>query len=498
MENQISSYNDYPNNVGFFSTTGYVIVDNKYVHKVIPVRSGQKIKMLMTGRTFYAILKDYLTPITTSTIPEFSSETAYNDRIELPNNTMANITVPSDGKYLLVMVKYNNIDINFRTLIIDDTNLIDPINKRINNKVNGISNLLSSNTSEPITSYFNYPVYSGFFNSTGYIINDAYMYKVIPVRPGQNIKIKMNGRCFYGILKDYSYAQSGDIPNFSSDTNYNTYKEIPNNTIADITVPSDGKYLLITTKYNNVESTNIMFTVDNIDCTKSINERLNEKSNKIDITYNCSPLSAFNNIVCIGDSLTYSQVGTAPNSKQAQNPYPKILAHYLGVDNYQIIAESGASAAGLWASHNKELQQKTNQLAIIYLGTNGGLTDTVDTDCPVGVSYPNFASTQTGSLGKWIAKSQALGCKVLLLKPYYNGLNLNEVHSAIDHLAERFGCATIKAPDGTNINALMYVPSINGTSYPHYNQLGYAWFAKRVADDVINNAGETLINIIPD
>lgn len=216
--------------------------------------------------------------------------------------------------------------------------------------------------------------------------------------------------------------------------------------------------------------------------------------------YGASPLSAFDNILCIGDSLTYSQVATDntyENSHQAKNPYPKVLSKYLGCDGYKIVAVPGETARGMWLYHNHEITQAENQIAIIYLGTNGGITDTVEIDCPVGVDYNNFTDNHCGSMGKLISKCQEVGCKVLLLKPYYLSSYHDVTNSAIDHLGERFGCAVMDAPNGTMYEDLMLWGNHNGNGYPHYNELGYSWFARKLADSVVLKCGRTLRHLIP-
>lgn len=212
-----------------------------------------------------------------------------------------------------------------------------------------------------------------------------------------------------------------------------------------------------------------------------------------------SPLSAFSNILCIGDSLTYSHVqidSTIGNARQANKPYPKVLSDYLGCDGYKIVAVPGYTARDMWVSKSQEVTPADNQLAIIYLGTNAGLTDTVDADCPVGVDYNSFSDNNTGSYGKFIAKCKEIGCKVLLLRIYYKASYTEQTNIAINHLAERFGCAVMDAPNGTIFNTLTMYSSHSGNGYPHYNDLGYSWFAKKLADTIVSGCGDSLKYLI--
>lgn len=230
---------------------------------------------------------------------------------------------------------------------------------------------------------------------------------------------------------------------------------------------------------------------------EEVNELIEEKN---DDKFNQCPLSAFSNLMCIGDSLTFSQVYTSSDYKtarQAYKTYPQILSNILGCETYKIVAEPGYTSKGIWDYYEQEITPASNQLAIIYLGTNLGLTDTVESDCPAGSDYNNFADTNTGAYGKIISKCKENGAKVLLLRPYFTSGELEVTRRTVDKLAERFECAVCDAPNGTNNDSLVLYPNKQGKGTPHYNDLGYSWFAHTLSNSVVTGCGDTLKNLIP-
>lgn len=193
-------------------------------------------------------------------------------------------------------------------------------------------------------------------------------------------------------------------------------------------------------------------------------------------------LTAFDNLVCVGDSLTYSQVYTSQNgSRQARVTYPEALARLCG-NEQTTLARAGASASSCWAEFGGQVVAKENGLAIIYLGTNLGITDTLDADV-VGTEPDNWADNNIGDYCRFVNKFQTLGYKVLLLNIWATSgtgnANLLNTQNAIRHIAERFNCAVMDVPV-THENTYHYYPDLTGTNGVHYNDLGYSWFASQL------------------
>ena len=209
-----------------------------------------------------------------------------------------------------------------------------------------------------------------------------------------------------------------------------------------------------------------------------------------------NPLLAFDNIVCIGDSLTYSQVYTgADTSRQAKKTYPQMLATLCG-NSQETLAVSGATAITSWAMYKDSLVSKTNALAIVYLGTNGGLTDTLDTDAPAADDPSTWADTNTGCYAKYVQKLQSLGYKVLLIKPWVSSGNLTTTNLVISQIGTRFGAAVLE-PFHTSDTKYHYYPDLSGSNSIHYNDLGYAWFASMLLTKVAKLDNSQMKYLIP-
>lgn len=203
-------------------------------------------------------------------------------------------------------------------------------------------------------------------------------------------------------------------------------------------------------------------------------------------------LTAFSNIYCIGDSLTWSQVYTgATTQRQAYTTYPACIEKLTGVPT-TFNATPGMTTMQWWAAYNQNIVAKTNQLAIIYLGNNQGLTDTLATDAPEGVSYEQYANTNTGCYAKIISKLKSVGAKIVLIKTYDVSATTNNV---IAECGSRFGCAVVENaklpsiyrtyPDGSGVNPI------------HYNDFGYSQFAVNLLSAIAHLDDTMLKRILP-
>ena len=211
-------------------------------------------------------------------------------------------------------------------------------------------------------------------------------------------------------------------------------------------------------------------------------------------------LSAFNNITCIGDSLTFSQVYTGRTaSRQAFVTYPNVLGKVTGATT-EGLARAGADPLSWWSEFNTQIVSKTNQLFIIYLGTNNGLTDTLDTDAPASSDWSDWAATNTGTYAKIIAKAKSVGGKVLLVKCFATSgtgtASLAITNSVIAQAAERFECAIVEPIYKPDFKYHCY-PDGTGTNGVHYNDLGYSAFTHELIKAVGNLPDGNLAKIVP-
>ena len=184
----------------------------------------------------------------------------------------------------------------------------------------------------------------------------------------------------------------------------------------------------------------------------------------------------FDNVLCIGDSLTvgYNGGGDTPIAKN----YPHFISKLM-------VAETTKKAHGGWTTKQvwDDIISTSTDLAdydcaIIFLGTNGGLTNTVSTDCKV--DYTQNADTNTGCYGKIIGKikADAPNCRIFCVAGVNDYVRrASTMNPAVRALASFYGVGLIDVEDcimsdngaSSSPQRYLYRP-IDGI---HYNALGY-------------------------
>lgn len=243
----------------------------------------------------------------------------------------------------------------------------------------------------------------------------------------------------------------------------------------------------VTCKATVVEKGQVSFENYNV-YNKNVRNKKDKLGNNI--------ITAFSNVTCYGDSLTYSQVYTsATNSRQAYVTFPNVLEKLSGTHT-EAFATPGYNAKQVWERYENSITEKGNQLAIIYLGTNDGLTDTLITDAPADSSYENYANTNTGCYAKIVAKLKSVGAKIVLVKVWASSGNVNTTNAVISQIGERYGCAVI---DGFVFSEDKYhlYPDGSGRNNVHYNDLGYSTFASELINRIGLLDDEQMKLIIP-
>lgn len=105
---------------------------------------------------------------------------------------------------------------------------------------------------------------------------------------------------------------------------------------------------------------------------------------------------AMGKILCIGDSLTEgSYFGADMGGAAIEQNYPYYLGRMLNTEVINAGA-GGYSASDWYIEKAEDYRYAEYDTVIIWLGTNNGLTDTLDTDVSPFGDYNNFAETETG------------------------------------------------------------------------------------------------------
>lgn len=201
-------------------------------------------------------------------------------------------------------------------------------------------------------------------------------------------------------------------------------------------------------------------------------------------------LSALSNVICIGDSVTQG-IGSAPTGEEAYNySYPTRLAKMTDwtIENAGF---GGITSLQWWQNKFANYDYSQYQLAIIELGYNGGLTDTLETDC-AGNDYTAYADTNTGAYCKIIEGIKAANPNMIIVLIISSAMQTSgNTYKVIGDIGEKYSLPVINLTDPSYID--LNVPEYHDTAsdYIHFNALGYIAKAKYIhaglTDYFINN-----------
>lgn len=204
--------------------------------------------------------------------------------------------------------------------------------------------------------------------------------------------------------------------------------------------------------------------------------------------------SFFEKAICIGDSITEGNIydygkymGVGLKSKLS---YPAHLAKNTGW-TCENAGESGITTLNWWNNKFADYNYSEYDIAFIALGTNGGLTDTVETDAPVGTSYEDYADTNTGRYCSIIegirAQNPNIVIALIVMPINYNSVTRDTIYA----IAERYNLPVLDMTDNTYYN-LLRTPSLHGKSnsttsdLTHFNAIGYCVLAHCIMASFFN------------
>lgn len=202
----------------------------------------------------------------------------------------------------------------------------------------------------------------------------------------------------------------------------------------------------------------------------------------------------FNKTLCYGDSLTEGYYGPGVGAKPAN--YPFYMSKMTGTDamNKGI---GGLSAAVAWSVLNNDIPAYANWIPtdgnfdsiILFLGTNLGLTDTVDTDAP-GYDYHNYdTTTNTGGYCAVVARLHEMypDAKIFLVNLPYSSQKTQsfteDTNVVIEKIGLKFNVPVLDLMHNspfTRTNNNIYCP-VDGL---HYGKLGYNTLAGCIVNEI--------------
>lgn len=210
----------------------------------------------------------------------------------------------------------------------------------------------------------------------------------------------------------------------------------------------------------------------------------------------------FENVICIGDSLTQ---GSYTGSDLHQENYPYFLSKLTGW-NCTNAGRAGWTTLEWW--NGSESEQKgfpyntyaDKDTAIIFLGTNNGLTDTLDTDVEPYSSYDEYANTNTGAYCKIIdgIKAQNPNIKIYLCTIFAGGGDsLDTTNQVIRKIAERYDGLSVIDLNISEFNIAR--TAYHALANIHLGRIGYAKLASKIKNALVNDVLEkvSVHNYIP-
>lgn len=228
---------------------------------------------------------------------------------------------------------------------------------------------------------------------------------------------------------------------------------------------------------------------------------IGESVSSMDHSVAGTPLQMFTDIVCCGDSLTYSAVFTdAAHHRQAFVPWPTQIQRVTGVPT-TMQAKSGMNPRTWYAEYGSTIAQSSegNRLYITYFGHNASAqypyTDTFGTDCPENADPSTWADTLTGWWGRIFNDIYAAGCKALIIRVSdSNGYRATQ-DAIIEDIAARWNVPVI---DNPYLADLIYHSATDDyANEAHYNELGYMAFCRQLLTNIGKMSLSDLEHLLP-
>ena len=406
-----------------------------YISKEVLLRKGMQISVKCYLDTRVCLMSYY---VNGTYVPLIVPESTTGNSVEL-------ITIPYDGKY--VFSSLNRLAIDYVASVNFDKQITD-------------------------ITYRDFVFEAGnYITSTGILFNNAAgrISEQIPLLKGEKIKIKGFGRNVVCAISQYIDGKNIPLVNYAGSSN--SWQELEyvsdNNIIVRICALTNYPLIVIETQAKEQLLTT---RKELVSLQKSFNDNIDQQ-------YMDNILAMYDNITCLGDSLTYSQVYTGANtSRQARKPWGEIIGNICG-NTVEIIATPGYNATTWWNNYSDRLVAKENNIYLVYLCNNGELTDTIDTDCPPDVPMEDWANTNTGNLCRILQTIYNLGDKAILIKRREWDSDHVEPNIVLDKFGVRFNFPVL---DNTYFSGACYHTANGNVNAVHYNDLGYCMFANYI------------------
>ena len=304
--------------------------------------------------------------------------------------------------------------------------------------------------------------------------------------------VVLNAISFYDSNKNYisgMYYPNIDDDGLNGYASLNATIEIPSNAYYF----RDSKY-----NYNSVESTNSILLCDVKLPITEIDGKIKEIEGKL--SSSTDEKINLGDVLCAGDSLTRGDYGSNPpgtiNIKDEN--YPFYLSKFLNITLKANVINGGMcgyTATTYWESKVKTIAFTNVKTIIIMLGTNGYLTDTLETDTNITEeqTYENYANTHTGNYCKIIEycleKTSNLAQIFLVTPPKTSQRDVEKMELTVEVIKKIGKKYSLKIIDGYNEFGIS--PYNFSTMLPidelHGGKLAYKKMATFIGSNILAN-----------
>lgn len=323
--------------------------------------------------------------------------------------------------------------------------------------------------------------YSYSFDDANVNDNDSFTCFCVPVNPGEKyhlIAAVYGWACLYKITD----ADDNVIAVFDPD-------ERPESVSAGfdeiISVPDNGARLLVS--YEN----NSFSVLEKIQSAGSASDGLISASASSGTRTQCDYSYALSKTLCIGDSLTSGAYFKQPLPGKLEagdsitQSYPYYLKRINRMDTVTNAGVSGITVNGWLVSEFKKHDMKDYDSFIIWLGTNGGLSGSLETDVNPFSKYADYANTGVGNYCTIIEKireenpdSFIVLCTVFTTE---SGTDAETTNRNIKAIGEKYDIRVIDMSD----LAFSQHPELHGNfNNIHFTKSGNIFVASRILSEI--------------
>lgn len=266
-------------------------------------------------------------------------------------------------------------------------------------------------------------------------------------------------------------------------------------TYTHVVIPSNAKYIrIIGTNQapGSLENIRMNYTLKKVDIDKTVENKIKDMG----LSSNIFLSTLFQNVLCIGDSLTHGDYGSYPEGSLNlhEENYPFFLSKLTNakVDNKGM---SGYTSKMWWDNIKPTIDVNSKYDCVyIYLGTNDGLDGNVITDA-VGDDYNNYGTSALAyycRIIRWLqitfpkAKIFLVSLSLSNRDPYWT----KEVNKRMLSASQRFNVPYLdifnRSPftreNGNIYRPVGYDPVLSQYGNLHFGKLGYLTLANCIVN----------------